>query len=199
MPKPLSNFELGFLRDIRNGLYVPGPDGKINLPSVQRKAANLFLKERLINESFGMTDRGLDALESHFILDPDEPRPRWELVFEKYIVEFKTEGLLKLREDLLHDVNMESGEPRIGAGSFEACPLSYKNGKKGSFEPDTHLVEHTENAFVTYWDELGDRSADSVESSATKWRNEERAMKMMVKFVEQELTRRKIRFEDNAS
>jgi hypothetical protein len=196
MPKPLSNREISFLRDIRNGVIAGGPSGDPRLGSWGAKTAELFRRNGLITRgSFELTDKGLDALETHFILDPDEKRPRWELVFEKYIVEFKVDGLLKLRKDLLHDLNLE-GEPRIGSGSFEMCPLSYRDGKRGSFDPDVHLVEHTENAFVTYWDEINNRSADSVESSSTKWQNEDRAMKKMVELLEKELVRRKVRLEE---
>lgn len=148
---------LSVLREIRHGRVAVNDDH----PAIEALVdLGLIVGDGV---TFQLTDKGLDALMTHHVLGEDESVPRWKLVFQNYLRDFEDEGLLKLFADVKHDMlwyfNNAPGTPgmdevpRLNSGSFEACPLSYRDGSRGSFSPYPGHSEHTENSFVTHWDE----------------------------------------------
>jgi hypothetical protein len=155
MPKMLSFADLQLLRELRHG------NSRV-AEAIADVTLGKFIKMGLIKGDLTLTDKGFDALLTHHLLDQDESTPRWELAFKSYLRRFSDEGLSNLFKDAKHDMlwlfNPRTFEEddiiRLGRKSFESCPLSYRDGVQGSFCPNPHHVEHTENAFVTFWDEL---------------------------------------------
>jgi len=191
----LSDKDLEFLRELKYGrIWLKKNTYTFKLNPWQAMRLAFFKKKGLVSAGSKLTDTGLDALEARAILGKDERRPRWEIVFLSYLPKFTLRGLRKLHEDLLHDLDRSVGAeegPRVTAGSFESCPLSYMKGESGSFDPDAYEIEHTENSFVTWWDQLHDRAADSLAKSWQKASNVERSMKKMILMIKREVERRK--------
>ena len=147
--------QLAFLRDVHQA--NPRMVNKMDLTKKMTKAGLIVQKDG----RSCLTDSGLDALVTHQYGDKDTA-PAWLVVFKSYIKTFKDKGLLALFSDAKHDMKFLvnrltpflDDSLRLWRGSFEGCPLSYRDGKKGSFSPKPHCVEHTQNSFVEHWDEV---------------------------------------------